>query len=106
MKSKTIKVKVISKVYTINIVDSDYSALDKQWGVVYYNDKTIYIRDDLTKETTKECIAHELTHAYWYEIGNRQVVPTVEYMCDFVSVWAELIVKQTNEIMKKYEKNK
>lgn len=73
-------------------------------GTTWFMQQKIYLSADLTKDTARSVIAHELAHAF---LCSTQIKPTkdAEYecyseeeMCNFVSMWGEQIFALTDKI--------
>lgn len=76
-------------------------------GTTWPMQQKIYLSADLTKDTVRSVIAHELAHAFLF---STQIKPTCdaneenyseEEMCNFVSMWGEQIFDLTNKIYSK-----
>lgn len=73
-------------------------------GATWFMQQKIYLSADLTKETVRSVIAHELAHAF---LLSTQIRPTgdaneenysEEEMCNFVSMYGEQIFVLTDKI--------
>lgn len=74
-------------------------------GTTWFMQQKIYLSADLTKDTVKSVIAHELAHAF---LLSTQIRPThqdaeiehysEEEMCNFVSMYGEQIWALTYEV--------
>lgn len=91
--------------YTINFVDSKHEKLISpedariHWGITRFDEKGIYIRDDLKVGETKKILIHELVHAFADSYGFGQVEWTEEIVADFL----EQYFNEINAIIKNYE---
>lgn len=83
------------------LIANSYAASGTTWGI----SQKIYLSADLTKDTVKSVIAHELAHAF---LLSTQIRPTnqdadiehysEEEMCNFVSMYGEQIWDLTFKI--------
>ena len=73
-------------------------------GTTWFMQQKIYLSADLTKDTARNVISHELAHAY---LMSTQIRPTKdaeiecyteEEMCNFTSMWGESIFAMTDKI--------
>ena len=82
------EIKVHNDTYTINFVDKNDKELviagnDSHWGVIRFENRGIYIRNDLDDQTSKGVIIHELVHAFVESGGFGQVNWNEEIVADF-----------------------
>lgn len=66
----------------------------------WFNNNTNEIRLVETANNLKVIIVHELTHAYLYYYGFSGAELTEELMCNFVEIYAERIIKESERILK------
>lgn len=72
-------------------------------GVCENSTGKIYIQNELTYEIMRRVIMHELTHAYSCAYGHdaREEYKS-EDLCEFMSVFSDAIIYDTNAILKHY----
>ena len=102
------KVEINNLIWEISIVPNTnpeliingYAAAGTTWHMT----QKIYLSADLTKDTVRSVISHELAHAF---LCSTQIRPTKEAeeehyseeeMCNFVSMWGEQIFTLTDKI--------
>lgn len=83
--------------WTVSFVPS----FDKEkFGTTRYLTQEIQVLDSLSREETRRTITHELIHAFMHSYGFSQIDGwDTEVVCDFISTYADSIVKMTDEIM-------
>lgn len=72
-------------------------------GVTDFHKKEIYIADNLTNDTKRYTIIHEITHALIDSYGFLQVEWTDEIVADFVANYLPNILDILNKMEKKNE---
>lgn len=77
-------------------------SFDKEkFGTTRYLTQEIQVLDSLSREETRRTLIHELTHAFINSYGFGQVDEWgTEVVCDFISTYADSIVKMTDEVIK------
>lgn len=93
-------------IYEIKIVEYDNENLlmddgDYHFGVTDFNNKTIYIANNLSKASFKYTLLHELTHAVIDSFGFLQVEWNDEIVADFMANYSTMITDKYNLIMEK-----
>lgn len=93
----SLQARIHDELYTINFVDSKNDKLispedDRiHWGITRFEEKGIYIRDDLDEGTTKKILIHELVHAFVESYGFGQVDWDEEIVADFLEQYFQEI---------------
>ena len=73
-------------------------------GATWPMQQKIYLSADLTKDTVKNVIAHELTHAFLFSTQIKPVADaeeerySEEEMCNFVSLYGDQIFTLTGKV--------
>lgn len=88
----------------IDFIDDDKIQMNGENGSIFfgkteYIPQTILIRRELSKEATRTTIIHELTHCYLYSYGMSKVDFNEEFVCDFVGIYADEIIKVTDRVL-------
>lgn len=83
--------------WTVSFVQS----FDKEkFGTTRYLTQEIQVLDSLSMEETRRTMIHELVHAFMQSYGFNQIDEwDTEVVCDFISTYADSIVKMTDEVM-------
>ena len=72
-----------------------------KFGFTRYLTQEIQVLDSLSKEEKLRTLTHELTHAFMSSYGFGQIDEwDIELVCDFISTYADSIVKMTDEVIK------
>ena len=81
-------------------------SFDKEkFGTTRYLTQEIQVLDSLSKEEKLRTLIHELTHAFMSSYGFGQIDEwTTEVVCDFISTYADSIVRLADSIIKELEK--
>lgn len=75
---------------------------DEVFGITHFKTLEIFVvKNVLNDEVFKRTIRHELTHAYLYSYGFIGSCMDEEYICNFMEIYGEKIVEQTNDIYEK-----
>lgn len=82
--------------------DADNVAL----GRTYESTLRIYLNKEVDKQVFRKTLIHELTHAYINSYGFTQVVLDDEVLCDFISTYADSIVRLADSIIETLRKEK
>ena len=61
-------------------------------------DKTIYIREDLTRKKFKKVLCHELTHAAMFSYGIDMDIQQEEMVAELIATYGQEIIDMTNSI--------
>ena len=93
--------------FTVNIVDGDSEKLivdgTARCGSIWYEDAAIHILKTLPPRLMRQCIMHELTHAYICAYGfMRYAKFNNEQLCDFMAAYAKPICYDADAVMKHY----
>jgi hypothetical protein len=94
--------------YTINFVSkSNGKLIDPEdgrihWGITRFEEKGIYIRNDLDKPTIKKVLIHELVHAFADSYGFGQVEWTEEIVADFFEQYLQDISSCVQDVLREY----
>ena len=83
--------------WTVSFVQS----FDKEkFATTHFLTQEIQVLDSLSREETRRTITHELIHAFMQSYGFGQIDEwDTEVVCDFISTYADSIVKMTDEVM-------
>ncbi len=102
------KIEINNLIWEIAVVTSTNPELivngDVASGATWPLQQKIYLSSDLTKDTVKSVIAHELAHAFLLSTQIRPVKDaeeecySEEEMCNFVSMWGESIFALTDKV--------
>lgn len=99
------EIKINNLIWEIKIVPASNPELVTdsyaRGGTTWIMQQKIYLSSDLTKNTARLVIAHELTHAFLYSTqmqAEEEMTYTEEEMCEFVSKWGEQIFELTDEV--------
>ena len=86
--------------FTWNV--SFVKSFDKEkFGTTRYLTQEIQVLDSLSKEEKLRTLTHELTHAFMSSYGFGQIDEwTTEVVCDFISTYADSIVRLADSIIK------
>ena len=92
--------------YQIKIVKPDDENLlmedgDYHFGVTDFNNKIIYIANNLSNSAFKYTLLHEITHAVIDSFGFLQVEWNDEIVADFIANYSTMITDKYNLIMEK-----
>lgn len=69
-------------------------------GATWCGHQKIYLSKELTRETAKRTIVHELTHAcLWSTQAQLQASYSEEYICEFMAIWATPILDTAKEVL-------
>lgn len=68
-------------------------------GVCDKPTQTIYVNETLSQRKMKKVLIHELTHAFVFSYGESFLYDDEERLADFVSKYAQKIIKKTESII-------
>lgn len=83
-------------VFVDKIVDGDNEDLGRFFG----DSQTIEISKNQNPQRMKATILHEITHAYLYNFGLQAESYDEEFVCNFVELYANQIIKDCEKVCK------
>lgn len=105
-----IQIRIHNNTYNIYFVEKHNKNLlideEIKCGITDYINKSIYIRNDLNRDTFKYTLFHEIVHAYIDSYGLLQVEWNDEIVADFVANNIINIFLIANKIYEIYRKKK
>jgi Zn-dependent peptidase ImmA (M78 family) len=96
--------------YYVEFVEHDDKGLQNDGvhsyiGIAYHETGHICISNRMKPALMRRTVAHEITHAYMYAHGFSDIKDFKdEDVCEILTAFAEAIFRDTDEVMKQYEK--
>lgn len=109
MSEEKIEVGILGYVWKVIFVNDKSPNLvsplkeDCYLGVCHNLDYTIYIDKTMNKNTLRQTMLHELTHAYLGSVLHNEEKYDQEFICNFVGKYADQIVSSANYVIEMYE---
>ena len=87
--------------WTVEFASHDNGLLINNNGVCIYEDSRIVITRGMARDKTLRILKHELTHAYEYAYGLKNMASDDKHedLANFVMLYADQIITQANYIM-------
>lgn len=102
-------IRIVDSLWRVVLVDPENPVLMRPngtytLGCCYNHDKTIYISNSLSQAKQRQVLAHELTHAFIFELDIKIPVREEEKICNMVADYGENIFDMVDLLTMTFER--